>query len=416
MNEPNKQINRFTFVLILIATCFVSVESAQGSEPSYKGQPLSEWLLVLKLQQLSGNHEDEIPAGMEQPEDAIRQIGTNAIPALLDILGATDKNKWRMLAKLKSRDFREQFLHRDTNLNDLRGVAVDAFGILGTNAVSAIPQIKKLFRDWETCSEAGQTLAELGPEGIAVLTNGLSDENADIRGMTIWVIGEKAPMDSNTIARLMIGCLKDPQNGGAAARYLAGKDPALAIPALLPLLDDDSTIPSASRALSSYGAMAEVAIPKLLSIYTNKIVESDRQSAKYWGVELMWAIKPIDMDAAAKAEAFLVNSGPLNYAREGYTTTLLPSGKELIAGGYIHTEIPKIVNRTIASAELIDPATGKWTETGVMNFARYDHQAVLQPDGKVLVTGGYDTRYGDTISSEELYDPATETWIVITNK
>jgi hypothetical protein len=185
----------------------------------------------------------------------------------------------------------------------------------------------------------------------------------------------------------------------------------MAIPALLPLLDENTNyalIEYASLALSSYGAAAEVAIPKLLSLYTNS-----------WNIQLMWAIRGIDMNAAAKAEAFLVNSGPLNGARSGYTTTMLPNGKELIVGGVIHTEIPKIVNRTIASAELLDPTTGKWTETGKMNFERYEHQAVLQHDGKVLVTGGYKqvALYIRTnVSSAELYDPATEKWTLITNK
>jgi hypothetical protein len=47
----------------------------------------------------------------------------------------------------------------------------------------------------------------------------------------------------------------------------------------------------------------------------------------------MWAIKAIDREAAGKAEKFLVNSGPLNYARIAYTRTRLTNGLELIAGG-----------------------------------------------------------------------------------
>src|SRR5208283_4773801 len=125
--------------------------------------------------------------------------------------------------------------------------------------------------------------------------------------------------------------------------------------------------------------------------------------------ELMWALKPIDMEAAAKAEDFLVNSGPLNYARFGYTTTLLPNGKELIAGGYIHTEFRTVNNRYLSSAELLDPATGKWTETGEMNAARYGHTAILLHNGKVLVVGGSTSNESDSTSAE-LYDPTTGKW------
>jgi hypothetical protein len=390
---------KISFQIIFLS--LLTVSSVQASEPSYNGKPLSEWLLELKLKHMA-HHWEAIQAQTQQPEDAIQQIGTNAIPTLLNILGATERNKWWVLEKLKSREFRKLFHDQDTNLNDLQDVAVNGFGILGTNAVSAIPQINKLFRDWETCSPAAQALAELGPEGFAALTNGLSSKNDDIRGVTIWVIGEKAPVDSNTVARLMIGCLSDPQNRGDAARYLGGKDPVLAIPALLPLLEKDTNhdvVVAAARALSSYGAAAEIAIPKLLSLYTNG-----------WDIRLMWAIKGIDIEAAAKAETLLVNSGPLNGARFGYTTTLLPNGQELIAGGYIHTEFPTVKNRSLASAELLDPTTGKWTETGKMNTARDGHAAILLRNGKVLLVGGRDDK-GRGLTSAELYDPATAKWI-----
>jgi hypothetical protein len=134
----------------------------------------------------------------------------------------------------------------------------------------------------------------------------------------------------------------------------------------------------------------------------------------------MWAIKAIDMEAAGKAEEFLVNSGPLNYARIAYTRTRLTNGLELIAGGIVHTEIPVATNRFLSSAELLDPKTGKWTETGEMNNARYDHKATLLPDGRVLVEGGYGSHPPNIarrgLSTKELYDPSTGTWTVVTNK
>ena len=186
----------------------------------------------------------------------------------------------------------------------------------------------------------------------------------------------------------MIDCLKDPQNREVAARYLRCKDPAVAIPALLPLLEDDKhwVVESAARALSSYGAVAKMAVPKLLSLYTNAVVQRDKAGIST--LELMWALRGIDMEAAGQAEAFMVNSGPLNGAREGYTRTLLPNGKELIAGGYIHTEVLTVTNSHLSSVELYDSKTGKWLVTGEMTTVRYFHRAVLLPNGKVLVAEG----------------------------
>jgi hypothetical protein len=340
-------------------------------------------------------------------------MGTNAIPTLLDMLGATDRNKGRVLSRLKSRGFREMYHNQNVPTDDLQDTAVKGFGILGTNAVSAIPRINKLFGDWETCSPAAQVLAGLGPEGVAALTNGLASKNDVIRGVTIWAIGEKSSMDSNTVTRIMVAALKDPQNRWSAAKYLGGKDPAVAIPALLPLLDgnpntDFASIANASLSLSSYGAAAKVAVPKLLSLYTNAVVQKDRGAAKGQCMELMWALKAIDMEAAAQTEAFLVSNGPLG-ASHSYTTTPLRNGKELLVGGFLQTTIPTSKNYVFSDAKLYDPATGKWTETGSMNVARYGHTATLLHNGKVLVAGGEDAK-GDYLSSAELYDPATGKW------
>lgn len=377
--------------------CLLVVQPIQSSEPTYNGHPLSEWLVLDLKSQASA-------------ENAIRQIGTNGIPTLIDILGAKESNKRKVLAKLDNEELKQEFSSKDSNLADLRNLAVNGFGILGANAESAVPQITKLFYDQETRFEATRALIRVGPRGFSVLTNALADEDSSVRNPLIWVIGQEGG-DPKVVTQLLIKSLKDSDvvNQGNTATFLADRDPAIAIPALIALLDENHTnfvtVIGAAKGLSSYGAAAKAAAPILLSIYTNT-----------WDVELIWALKAIDMETAAKAEEFLVNSGPLSSARSGYTITMLPNGKELIVGGYIHTEFPTIKNRYLSSVELLDPTTGKWTETGEMNSARYDHTATLLPDGKVLVTGGYDRAYGKTLSSKALYDPAAEKWTVITNK
>ena len=62
----------------------------------------------------------------------------------------------------------------------------------------------------------------------------------------------------------------------------------------------------------------------------------------------------------------------------------------LVAGGWGYN----------ASAELYDPATGTWTETGPMYTARADHMATLLLNGQVLVAGGGGA--GSGFSSAEL--------------
>ena len=60
-------------------------------------------------------------------------------------------------------------------------------------------------------------------------------------------------------------------------------------------------------------------------------------------------------------------------------------------------------------AELYDPATGQWTETGRMHVARLGPVASLLADGRVLVAGGRNGLKG--LASAELYDPTSGTWI-----
>jgi len=86
-------------------------------------------------------------------------------------------------------------------------------------------------------------------------------------------------------------------------------------------------------------------------------------------------------------------TGSLVEARDEHTATLLPSGLVLIAGGDWN------YSRPLTSAELYDPATGAFTPTGDMTVSRDGHRATLLQNGTVLITGG------TSDASAELYIP-----------
>jgi len=92
--------------------------------------------------------------------------------------------------------------------------------------------------------------------------------------------------------------------------------------------------------------------------------------------------------------------------RGDYASITLATRKILFAGGENNSGV------SINNAELYDPTTGKFTATGNMTATRVEHTAVLLANGKVLVSGGNNqTVNGATpLASTELYDPATGKW------
>ena len=91
----------------------------------------------------------------------------------------------------------------------------------------------------------------------------------------------------------------------------------------------------------------------------------------------------------------------LNVARAYHTTTLLPSGSVLVAGGQGGAATPNL-----ASAEIFNPGTDSnpsFSSTGSLVTARRSHATVLLPDGTVFVVGGNGN--SGPLSSAEIYYP-----------
>jgi hypothetical protein len=92
-------------------------------------------------------------------------------------------------------------------------------------------------------------------------------------------------------------------------------------------------------------------------------------------------------------------TGSLANARAGHEAVLLPNGKVLVLGG---------IGFGVPGAELYDPVSGTWSATGSPAI-NYSHRTLtLLANGKVLAAGGQ----GFILSTgrAELYDPATGTW------
>jgi hypothetical protein len=94
-------------------------------------------------------------------------------------------------------------------------------------------------------------------------------------------------------------------------------------------------------------------------------------------------------------------TGDMTRPRAAHTATLLDNGKVLLAGGEAARPLPDL------TAELYDPQNGSFTPTGTfIGGGPLVASATLLADGKVLIAGWYS-------GTAAAYDPATETFVPV---
>jgi Kelch motif len=100
-------------------------------------------------------------------------------------------------------------------------------------------------------------------------------------------------------------------------------------------------------------------------------------------------------------------TGTLPSARRYQAAVLLPNGQVLVAGGQDSSF------SSIADAALYNPATGSWQTTASMHENRAAPVAELLGNGTVLVAGGLNYSNGSfvgSLASAEIYNPSTGKW------
>jgi hypothetical protein len=228
-------------------------------EPVYQGKPLSFWVQQLPLRWTVSN---DLPA-----VKALRQIGTNAVPYLLDTIRSGYPAYKTRLARVTTQLNRElPFLHLHVVSEFERWHrSFRALRVLGNDARPAIPELAVMLNSGQYSRtrgdfsvEAAWVLANIRPEGLDCLIAATTNRNAEVRRNAIEALGSSAPASPEVVSALVKVLTDDDSDVrvfGARALMNVHAYPVSAVPAfVLMLVDPEADVrQAAADALANYG-------------------------------------------------------------------------------------------------------------------------------------------------------------------
>jgi len=308
-----KQVKVASTVLVITLAGLTTWRVSEPREAVYQGKTLSSWL------------EAYYPWGQKQQveeyaraDEALRQMGTNALPFLLLMIRASDSPLRRSANTLlrKQRFFEFELAIAETSHRRAQA----AFRALREIAKPAIPQLAQLLndRDPDVAAYAADALGEIGPDSAGALVDAMHHESGKVRALGAMAAGSCAfeanhsghePVDAkmaaafgsfaNRVVPHLVNCLKDndPDVRGRAAEALGffGKPSSKVLSGLTELLADKDPWPrrAATRAIAEFGSEAQAAVPALVTRLQDEELEVRQYATN--------ALNAIDHEAAAKA-------------------------------------------------------------------------------------------------------------------
>jgi hypothetical protein len=280
----------------------------RNREPAYEGKTLTNWLYDKDLTEwpndVYGHIHNELwealvaggyaadhgstnsgfVSGVDERVDtavlAVRRIGTNAIPRLLELLSSRPGFQERCSELIRRTiprlgPFLER--HKFYQTSEARRLAAwKGFAALGTNGEVALPALENLLHRPEADFRLASTIAEIGPRGIQVLVTSLTDEDNHTVDNAAFALGMTGAAARTSAAPVLVKLV---ENGRASYQVLGaigrlGGYPDLVIPALSAYLGGTNGPPEASFGqemailiLALYGEHSISAVPVLLKLY-----------------------------------------------------------------------------------------------------------------------------------------------------
>jgi HEAT repeat protein len=254
-------------------------------EPYYQGRSLTDWVLVLQSD----------PPEYTMATNAIRSIGTNAIPFFLEWIHYTPPPPKRQSLAALNR-FLQWLQARlgaqgEWELKDRQLVraaaATFAFAPLGSQARTAVPELVRLLNQPEpgfAADRGARCLASLGELAIPPFMAALTSTNSEVRrraAYNIGTMGDKARPAVPILIQLLTDKHAAPARAAAHTLSLCEFEPALVVPILTTLLQhpEPNRRSMAAVALGRYGSEARSAVPPLLAM------RNDTDANVRWQVE-----------------------------------------------------------------------------------------------------------------------------------
>jgi HEAT repeat protein len=257
---------------------------------------MSEWLA-------EGNNEHSTEAIY-----ALQQIGTNALPHLLKWI-QLEMPAWRRQAlsiakKLPSGYLRDKAVRIviDRSLQNKTAFALFGFRILGTNAVSVVPQLTDLLQHHSKVVRirAMAALEPIGPEGLRPIFAAAMDEHYSSRADAIRVVAccdvSKNSTDEQRITEFLVQCVNDRDSNVVlvAVSCMPRRDYGKTVPALLSALSHRD--PSVRRmVLVSFERFGVIAHPGIVPGLVAALKDNDRV-VRMMATNVMGAIAPGELE------------------------------------------------------------------------------------------------------------------------
>jgi len=264
-------------------------------EPEYEGKKLSEWLLYaddLRLRFPDEDFEDASGPHTKEAAKAIRAIGTNAAPVLLNWFNyrpnALRMNICWLARKLPAKVRQNKTFGRLVIGEGLlrAGLVYNGFFILGPASAGAVPELVNIMendRDGGKRRGATQILMRIGDVGMLPLLRAMTNQANPNRFLILSLNARFYHYRSGPTSAIpsLVQCLadEDPQVVMAAADHLGNvalDQPDVVVPALTNALAGTNTSQQVQvmRAISKFGSRGSAAVPVLLPMYdsTNSVV------------------------------------------------------------------------------------------------------------------------------------------------